>query len=88
MLRSFSGAGWGDEGLVAVGDGFAAGVGWSWSVNVWQAPHLSQIAFAIWAPFFPPLKRVEDLKVLSNFIQHPAQIAKHIFVLKPNHAIA
>ena len=42
---------------IARDHGFAAGVGWSWSANVWQAPHLSQIAFALWAPFFPPLKR-------------------------------
>jgi hypothetical protein len=88
VLRSFSGAGWEDEGLVAVGGWFCSWCGLVVEQKCWQAPHLSQIAFAIWAPFFPPLKRVEDLKVLSNFIQHPAQIAKHIFVLKPNHAIA
>lgn len=70
------------------GDGFAAGVGWSWSVNVGEPLIYPKLLSQFGPLSSPPLKRVEDLKVLSNFIQHPAQIAKHIFVLKPNHAIA
>ena len=39
---------WEGEGLLAV------------ELNLKQTPHLSHIAFAIWAPFFSPINRGED----------------------------